>query len=156
MQEWLARLDARERRVLFIGAIAAAVILLAATIFQVQRKVSQVAQRVEHKRADLQSMQAAAAEIATAGPAPAAPASRESLVVIIDRSARESGLGSALASSQPSGDGALQVRLEGAPFDALVAWLARLADQNAVRVESASIDAAGTGLVNAGLVLRAR
>jgi type II secretory pathway component PulM len=47
------------------------------------------------------------------------------------------------------------VRLDKAPFDTLVAWLGRLAQQNGIRVESGNIDAAGApGLVSAGLVLR--
>ena len=46
------------------------------------------------------------------------------------------------------------MRLEKAPFDTLIAWLARLAQQNGIRVDSASIDSAGSpGLVNAALVL---
>jgi len=64
-------------------------------------------------------------------------------------------LGSALNSSEPGGPGALRVRLDKAPFDTLVVWLARLSQQNGIRVESGNIDAAGApGLVNAGLVLR--
>jgi type II secretory pathway component PulM len=47
------------------------------------------------------------------------------------------------------------VRLDKASFDALVGWLARLAEQNGIRVESATVDAAGApGLVSASLVLR--
>jgi type II secretory pathway component PulM len=50
----------------------------------------------------------------------------------------------------------LRIRLEKVPFDALVAWLARLSQSHGVRVESAEIESAGeTGLVNAGLVLKA-
>ena len=52
--------------------------------------------------------------------------------------------------------GSLTVRLEKAPFDSLVAWLARLAQQNGVVVDSATIEKAGApGLVNAALVLHA-
>ena len=72
----------------------------------------------------------------------------------MDRSARESGLGSALSGSEPGGPGTLSVRLEKAPFDALIAWLARLAQQNGVAVDSATIEKAGApGLVNAAIVL---
>jgi type II secretory pathway component PulM len=48
------------------------------------------------------------------------------------------------------------VRLEKAPFDALIAWLARLAQQNGVSVDSANIEkAGGPGIVNAAIVLHA-
>ena len=46
------------------------------------------------------------------------------------------------------------MRLEKAPFDALVGWLARLGQQNGVTVDSAIIEKSGTpGLVNANIVL---
>jgi type II secretory pathway component PulM len=77
-------------------------------------------------------------------------------VVFIDSSARESGLGKSLVSSEPTGDRkGLRIRLDRVPFDGLVAWLARLAQNHGVTVESAEIEGAGEpGLVNAGLVLR--
>ncbi len=158
MNEWYVRLSERERRMVALGAAAVVAILLIGVFLPLHRNVTRTAERVERKRADLKWIEDTAPELAGAGGAarPVAPTSQESLVVVIDRSARESGLASALTGTQPSGNGALQVRLEKAPFDAMVAWLARLADQNAIRVESATIDAAGPGLVNAGLVLRAR
>ena len=62
-----------------------------------------------------------------------------------------------LTSSEPSGAGGLQVRLEKAPFDAVVAWLARLSEQEGIRVDSATIDNAGQpGIINAGVVLHVR
>ena len=83
-------------------------------------------------------------------------ASGENLVVLIDSSARESGLGKSLASTQPTGAKSLRVRFDRAPFDGLMAWLARLSQSHGVQVESAEIEFAGeAGLVNAGLVLKA-
>ena len=68
----------------------------------------------------------------------------------------ESGIGKSLSSSQATPDKGLRIRLENVPFDALVAWLARLSQSHGVRVESAEIEAAGEpGLVNAGLLLKA-
>jgi len=97
-------------------------------------------------------IQTAAPEIAAAGPM--GGASNESLLVIVDRSARESGLDKALAGSEPSGAGGLSVRLQKASFDQLIMWLARLGQQNGIRVDSASIDNAGSpGIVNAAIVL---
>ena len=44
--------------------------------------------------------------------------------------------------------------VEAASFDMLVTWLASLQQQHAVAIESASIDAAAPGLVNATLSLK--
>jgi general secretion pathway protein M len=155
MREWYANLAERERRFVLLGGIGVAVLLLLAIILPLNRNISQARQRVAVKSGDLAFIQSVRAQLAAAGPASGA-ATGESLVVLIDSSARESGLGKALSSSQPTGDGGLRIRLEHAPFDAVVAWLARLSQQHGVRVESAEIETAGEkGFVNAGLVLKA-
>jgi len=147
-------LSRRERRMVAGGAIAIAAILIFGVLVPLDRSVTQAQQRLAKKHADLVWMQGVAPEIAASAPPPAA--SGESLLVIVDRSARESGLASALAGSEPGGPGSLSVRLEKAPFDALIAWLARLAQQNGVAVDSATIEKAGApGVVNAAIVLHA-
>jgi general secretion pathway protein M len=150
--EALAALAPRERRMLLLGAIALAAILIFGLLIPLDRSVAHTQQRLAKKRADLSWMQTVAPQIAVLPPA--GTANGESLLVIVDRSARESGLASALSGSEPGGPGSLSVRLEKAPFDALVGWLARLGQQNGVTVESAIIEKAGSpGLVNASIVL---
>jgi general secretion pathway protein M len=138
---------------LLIGGVIAAILFVFAVILPLDRSVSRLHEQVAGKQADLVWMRSAAPEIAAAGPA--RNTSGESLIVIVDQSARESGLGGSLAGSQPSGRGGLNVQLEKAPFDTLVGWLARLSQQNGVQIESATIDTAGApGTVNASLVLK--
>ena len=150
--EAIAALAPRERRLLLVGAAAAAAILIFGMLIPLDRSVTHAQQRLAKKRADLSWMQSVAPQIALLPPA--AAANGESLLVIVDRSARESGLASALSGSEPGGPGSLSVRLEKAPFDALVGWLARLAQQNGVSVDSAVIERTGApGLVNANIVL---
>lgn len=147
-----AALSTRERRMVLGGAIAAIAIFVFGILMPLDRSVAHAQQRLAKKHADLIWMQGVAPEIAASAPPPAA--NGESLLVIVDRSARESGLASSLAGSEPGGPGILSVRLEKAPFDALIAWLARLAQQNGVAVDSATIEKAGApGLVNAAIVL---
>jgi general secretion pathway protein M len=147
----------REQRLVTWGGAAALVLLVIAVLLPLQRQVAGAESRIARKQADLAWMRQAAPVLVAAGPAAAPPASQESLVVVVDRSARENGLGQALTGSQPSGDGGLRVQIEKADFNVVATWLARLADQNRITVETATID--GTtepGLVNAGLVLRQR
>jgi general secretion pathway protein M len=152
LPESLASLSERERRMLLIGAIAAAALLLFGVIVPLDRAVARERAKLAQKRADLAWMQSVAPELAGTVPPPSS--SGESLLVIIDRSARESGLASSLAGSEPGAPGSLSIRLEKAPFDTLVGWLARLAQQNGVLVDSATIEKAGApGLVNAAIVL---
>ena len=154
MRAWYAGLAERERLFVNIGAIAAGVLILAGIVLPLNRGIMQARERVAHKQGDLAFIQQAAPELRAAGPI--SQASGASLVVLIDSSARESGLGKSLSSSQPTGDKSLRVRFDRVPFDGMVAWLARLSQSHGVRVESAEIEAAGEpGLVNAGLVLKA-
>jgi general secretion pathway protein M len=153
--QYLQRLEPRERRILLAGAVAAALLIIVATVLPLQRSVAAVEQRVERKRDDLQWLRSMAPQLAgLQGSAP--PPLRESLVVVVDRSARESGLAKSLVGSQPSGDGGLNVRLDQTPFDTLIMWLSQLRERYGVRVDSATIDAGkGSGNVTATLVLHA-
>jgi type II secretory pathway component PulM len=156
MRAWFANLAERERRMVTIGAIVGAIILLLGIALPLNSNIAKARGRVTTKQGDLAFIQAALPELAAAGPSAGAAATGDSLVVLIDGSARESGLGKSLASSQPTPDKGLRIRLEKVSFDALVAWLARLSQSHGVRVESAEIESAGeTGIVNAGLVLKA-
>ena len=152
--EALAALSPRERRMVLAGGALALALLIFGVLLPLDRGVAHAQQRVAKKHADLAWMQSVAPEIAASAPPPAPTG--ESLLVVVDRSARESGLASSLAGSEPGAPGSLSVRLEKAPFDALVAWLARLSQQNGVTVDSATIErAGGPGLVNAAIVLHA-
>jgi general secretion pathway protein M len=149
----LDSLSERDRRTLLIGG-GVVVLLLLYLIIQLDSSVSSAHKRILKKQTDLTWMRSVAPEIAANGGLRAAPGQGQSLLVIVDRSARESGLASALAGSEPAGPGGLSVRLQKAPFDTLITWLARLGQQNGIRVDTASIESAGSpGLVNAAIVL---
>ena len=75
-------------------------------------------------------------------------------MVLVDRTAREAGLSSALTGQTPNGESGIRVRLEGAGFDQAMMWLANLTLSHAVDIESATFDRTSTpGLVNVNLVL---
>jgi len=155
MREWFDNLSERDRKIVTYGGAVVLLLVLLGIVIPLNRNIVIARERVARKQGDLQFIQSAAPQLASAGPASGGASSAESLVVLIDSSARESGLGKSLSSSQPTGDKGLRVRLDRVGFDAMVAWLARLSQQHGVRVESAEIESAGeTGLVNAGLVLK--
>lgn len=153
-KRWLASLSERERRMVIWGGVAAAVFLFfVILVLPLYTTASRAAVRVAQKKDDLVWMRSVAGELQAAGPV--TESTGESLLVLIDQSARQSGLGSSLSGSQPSGTGGIRVRLDAAPFDAVVAWIALLQQQHAVMVESATIDRASVpGAVNASLIFR--
>lgn len=154
--QYYARLSARERRITLAGGVAAALLLILAIVLPLQRHVGSLEQRVERKRDDLLWLRSMAPQLAGlrgSGPAPI----HESLVVVVDRTARQSGLERALVGSQPSGDGGLNVRLEQTSFDGLLTWLSQLRESYGVHVDSAVVEAGSApGTVNASLVLHSR
>jgi len=86
--EAIAALSPRERRMLLIGALALVAILIFGMLIPLDRTVAHAQQRLAKKRADLSWMQSVAPQIALLPPS--AAANGESLLVIVDRSARDS------------------------------------------------------------------
>lgn len=156
LRAWYTNLAERERRVVTIGAVVAVVLLLLGIILPLNRGITEARQRIATKQADLAFIQSALPELSASSTTSGARATEDTLIGLVDSSARESGLGKSLASSQPTPDRGLRIRLDRVPFDGMVAWLARLSQSHGVRIESAEIEAAGEpGLVNAGIVLKA-
>jgi len=150
----LNSMSERERRMVYACGVIAVLVLIFAVILPLDRSVAQASHRVQKKTTDLTWMRGVAPQLAALGPGPIASASKDSLLVIVDRTAREANLGKSLVGSTPSGQGGLSVRFENASFDTLIAWLSRLSDQQGIKVDSASIDSAGKpGIVNAAIVL---
>jgi type II secretory pathway component PulM len=152
--QYYAKLSEREQRILLAGGVAALILIILAILMPLQRHVGDLTQRVEQKRDDLVWLRSMAPQLAglrsSSGPQPL----NESLVVLVDRTARQSGLQRAVVGSQPDGD--VSVRLEQTPFDGLLTWLSQLRQSYGVRVDSAVVETgASAGTVNANLVLRA-
>ncbi|MGH8176787.1 MAG: type II secretion system protein GspM [Steroidobacter sp.] len=157
LKDWFYSLKPRERAIVGAGAVLlalAAIYMLA--LAPLYTAVNASAERVASKEGDLAWMRSVAGEMIALGanaPAAAVP-SGESLVVLIDRAARECGLSSALTGQTPNGETGIRVRLESAEFDKLMVCLANLQQVHTVAIESATIDrTAKPGLVNASLVL---
>lgn len=151
LRDWYGSLALREQRMVTWGVAAAAVLLLAGSVWKLTVATAAAEQRVDRKRQDLAWIEAVTPRLQ------ATPAARagEPLAIAVDRAARESGLGDALAGIEPAGPGTLRVRFEGAPFDSLVLCLARLQQERGAVTEGASVSATGEpGRVDATLVLR--
>jgi general secretion pathway protein M len=151
LRAWYAGLQQREQRVVTIGGVAVAVLILVLGILMpLHSAVSSAVKRNEAKRADLAWMQANAPEIRASGNQLAADTG-EAPVVLVDRVGREAGLAGALRGTQPSGTG-VRVQMEAAPFDTLVTWLATLDERYGLAIESITVDrAARPGVVNASI-----
>ena len=151
LRAWYAGLQQREQRVVAIGGVVLAVLILVLGILlPLQSAVSSAVKGNETKREDLAWMQVNAPEVrATGGQLPADTG--EAPVVLVDRVGREAGLASSLRGTQPNGTG-VRVQLEAAPFDILITWLATLDERYGLAIETITVDrAARPGVVNASI-----
>jgi general secretion pathway protein M len=87
------------------------------------------------------------------GPAGAdTPADGRALMALVTRSAGEAGL--SLQRFEPSGEDAIRVWLEGAPFTKVASWLERLNTGHGVQIDQASMDRQNDpGIVSVRLTL---
>jgi general secretion pathway protein M len=163
IREWFERLAPRERWLVLAAAVFAILALVYALGLQpLYAARGRAAAEVEAQRSLLGDIEQVARRYGPQGAA-AAPirtdgqANGESLVVVIDRSTREGGLGSYLKRNQPEGANGVRLRLENVPFDELTAWLVDTQVKHGLSADSASFDPSGEpGRVNSNLVLTGR
>lgn len=156
LQDWYRTLNPRERIIVLAGSIIVVVVALYTALTPFYKSLHERSERVQRKEADLAWMRSVAGEVQSLGanqPLGSGPTG-ESLVVLVDRTARECGVGSALTGQTPNGDSGIRVRLESAAFNVLVRCLGNLQQAHAISIEQATFDKASRpGLVNASLVL---
>jgi general secretion pathway protein M len=151
---WFKTLEHRERiLVSAAGAMLAIALIYFAILAPFHRAVDTRIARVDRKQQDLAWLRSVSPSLrAMVMSQPGV--SGESLVVLLDRTARQSGIANAVTAQTPNGEHGMRVRLESASFDSMIVWLAGLQQQQGVNVESANIDRTEkAGIVNASLVL---
>jgi general secretion pathway protein M len=155
LTDWYARQSPRDQRILLIGIAVVAAILLLWLALMPQRALSRARQNVTTQQELLDYMRHVGPALAAAGPGEAVQPISESLVVFIDRTAREHGLSESLTGSPPAGNGGFRVTFENADFNLLLTWMHQLSNRYGVRVEAASVSATDVpGKVNASVQLR--
>ena len=155
VRDWFENLSERERNLVYgAGALLGVALVYLVLVLPFQTYGKRMSSRVAQKTTNLAWMQASAPQAMAAAGIAQSGGSGESLVVLVDRTAREAGLGNSLRDQSPDGNNGLRLRVEGASFDVLVTWLANLQQQHGVSIEAATVDAAAPGLVNATLSLK--
>ncbi len=159
LTEYWDGLQPRERIMLLFGGVAVLLALLYFLLWQpVMNARMQMQQEVQQQRVLLQWMKDAASEAkllrgVSGQSGKAKGLGGQSLLSLVDESAKKQGLGGAMKRVEPDGK---QVRIwfEGAGFDQLIGWLEKISKENGVRVVSATVERADVaGLVDARLRL---
>lgn len=161
MKEFLANLSDSERRTFIMASIA--LVLLAGYAFAwdpLMGTVDRLRASVEQQRASVAWMNSAAQEAqnllrARTGATQAVSRGGQSLLAVVDQTARSQKLGSALKRIEPRGQDEVRVRLEDAVFDDMVTWLGSLQKRYGVLIDSVAIDRQSSpGRVTANLTLK--
>ncbi len=157
LRNWFEQLDDRERLLVSLAAVLLIIaIVVLGGLRPLMKQSAQNAQLVSDREALLADLENVAARLGPQrGSANASAASGgQSLVLLIDQSARARSLDGYLKRNQPEGDARIRLRFERAPFETLLTWLIDLQTKHAVTIESANIDMSKEpGRVNTNLIL---
>lgn len=150
-KNWYTGLAPREQEAVRWGSLGGALLIVAGILLQSHAAIGRLEKRVASKRADEAYVQSVLPELRAA---PVPQGDGQSLVVVVDRTTRDAGLGMHVRGTEPAGTTSVRVRLEGAPFDNCVAWLLRVQREYGITVQAASFERTGTpGAVNASVTL---
>jgi len=155
LKAWYKALQPQERMLVLSASVVVAIAILYLALFApLAKTLSARQERVDRKQQDLVWMRSVSNTVRMSAATRPAGSGSESLVVLINRTAQQAGIMSALTNQAPQGDNGIRVRLEGASFDSLVTWLGLLDQQFGVQVDNASVDRADkAGIVNASVML---
>lgn len=156
MKQYWMSLQPRERYTLLTGGIIVVLLLVYLLLIEpFVLELNSMEQRVASQQEELAWMRAAAAEVQklrAAGAGRQQADSGQSLLSLIDASAKAQGMGNALKQLSPTGD-KVRVRLEGTSFDTLLRWFGKL-EESGVGVDTLTVERLeAQGMVNATVVL---
>jgi general secretion pathway protein M len=162
MKNWWNNLSERERWITGGGGALVLFFLVYALLWHPFRtSLLNLRQTVASQRQDLAWMQQAAAEVKRLSASPTVVTTRQSnpqsLLTLVDQTARTAGLGTVIKRIEPQGEDKLRVQFEQVDFDQLVRWLGSLEQEHGVTSASVTIDRQSeAGQVDARLVLQGR
>lgn len=151
LRQWYAGLQTREQWLVSRGSLAAVLLLLLGGGMQLHAAVTKARAAVVRKQDDLAFIISHLDQLRAA--AGHTPDLETPLPALVERTAKDAGLGDPLKSTEPEGTTGVRVKFDGVPFDALVLWLSSLQQDQAVHVDNATIDKSAAGNVVATLVL---
>lgn len=161
MKDWFAGLEPRERQLIIGGGAILLVMLLYLLVWEpIAKKNESLKVSYQNSQELIAWMEDAAeearslqAKIKASGPT--GSSSKQSLLGVIDRTAKRSKLGPSVKRVQPDGKTGARVWLEKAIFNDVIKWLEQLQRKEGVRLVTTVIEKQDEpGLVNARLVFQ--
>lgn len=149
MKAWFVRLNQREQLSLLVMGVALVAYLLYVAVWSpLDRRRDQLEAQNRSVAESLQRVDAMVSEIIRLRDSDARPGQRRNLTSLINQSTARREL--QVSRLQPNSRGEIQVRLESAAFDDMLAWLYDLESREGLLVREVSITQSGaSGRVNA-------
>jgi type II secretory pathway component PulM len=149
VKAWFTQLNQREQlSLLVLGVVLVAYLVYLLVWSPLDRRRDQLAQQNRGVAESLQRVDAMVSEVVKLRESDARPGRQRNLTSLINQSTARQAL--QVSRLQPNSRGEIQVRLESAAFDALLAWLYELEYREGLLVREVSITQSGTsGRVNA-------
>jgi general secretion pathway protein M len=123
-----------------------------------QQGMEQAETQVQGKTEQLSRLQSMVREYKKLGPGEetkTAKGGKDSLLSVVDKTSSQKGLKNAIKRLTPEGNDKVRISLENAEFDKVIAWLAQLAKEYRLHVESLTLHPnESAGFVNGNLQLR--
>ena len=151
MKEWFAGLNQREQMSLLLLGFAVGLYLLYTVAWApLDEKRTQLALQNQGVAQSLQRVDAMVSEITSLREGGGTDAAARNLSALVNQSTGRHGL--QVSRLQPNSRGDIQVRLENAAFDDLLAWLDDIENREGLLVTEVAITRSGTaGRVNASI-----
>ena len=155
MKEYLDRLSEHDRLLLILAVTIGLIMILVIGWHTFSGRVDHMHELRSTQEETLAYMNQAAQQVRQLrGKTPVHAGSGQSLMALLDSTARQSGLHNAVKRVDPEGQDKVRLRLEQAVFDDMMHWLESLGRTYGITVENITIDRLDSiGLVNARLTL---
>ncbi len=158
MKAWWRTLSSKDQRIAMIIILAALGFVVWVSVWRpLTAAQTEWSLRADRAQSELQWMHQAQQELSRlrGSAQPTRSRGSQSLLSLAEQTATSAGLGNALRRGEPSGEDALQMWFEDAPFDGLMRWLEQLQSDYTIVVEDASLDRSSQpGLVDVRLALK--
>ncbi|VAW87902.1 hypothetical protein MNBD_GAMMA18-1310 [hydrothermal vent metagenome] len=157
MKVWFEELGRRERLILIFGGSALLLMLLYSLLWSpLSEQNERLRDDIKNQNMTLAWMQQAAQQVKRGGAQTAQrTVNGESLLTLVDRTAKSSTLGGSIKRVQPDKDGGVRIWLERVEFNSMMRWLATLSRHHGVVLSNSNIEKQLTpGLVDARLTLK--
>jgi len=157
IKAWFFGLQQQERIIVSGGAIALVLMLFYVAIWDpVHTGVTELEKKIARQAPALEWMQQAASEVSVlrSGQTAKKVTTGQSLLSLVDSTAKQGGLGNALKRVKPDGDKKVSVWFEEASFDGMITWLEKLNKTYSIEISSIVIDRKDTpGIIDSRVVL---